>query len=142
MIARRMWPQLWRFHRIASLSKNGAVHSASNYMGLHFTPIVSKVAARVLRTPLVSYFEAVNACGDTKFAFRKQIGCHDFLLIRMCAWLLALQNRHEVSAFLSDIASSFDCVDMKKLIAKLRHLGVCDAFVDLLASFSPRDPQQ
>ena len=73
MLARRMWSQLWRFHRIAPFLKKGAVHSASNFWGLHLTPIVPKVAERVLRTPLVSYFEAFNAYGDTQFAFRKQI---------------------------------------------------------------------
>ena len=75
--------------------------------------------------PLVSCFEAVNAYGDTQFAFRKQIGCHDLLLILMCAWLLAFQNRHKVGVFLSDIACAFDPVDMKKLIAKLKQFGVC-----------------
>ena len=121
------------------LKKRGA-HTALNYMGLHLTPIVSKVAERVLRMPLVSYFvEAVNAYGDTQFAFRKQIGCHDLFLILMCAWLLAFQNRHKVNVLLGDIANAFDRVDIKKLIAKLKHLGVCNAFVDLLASYlAPR----
>ena len=40
---------------------------------------------------------------------------------------------------MSDIACAFDPVDMKKLIAKLLQFGVCDAFVDLLASYlAPR----
>ena len=102
----------------ATLQK-GAVHTVSNYRGLHLTPILSKVAERVLRMPLVSFFEAVNAYGGSQVAFRKQIGCEDLLLILMCAWLLAFQNRHTVGAFLGDIAGAFDRVDMKKLIAKL-----------------------
>ena len=85
--------------------------------------------------PLVSFFEAVNAYGDTQFAFRKQLGCHDILLILMRAWLLAFQNRHKVGVFLGDIVGAFDRVDTKQLIAKLEHLGVCEAFIDLLASY-------
>ena len=69
--------------------------------------------------PLESFFEAVNAYGDTQFAFRKQIVCHDRLLILMCAWLLAFQHRHKVCVFLSDIAGAFGRVDLNKLIAKL-----------------------
>ena len=81
----------------------------------------------------------MNAYGDTQFAFRKQIGCHDLVLILMCAWLLAFQNRHKVGVVLSDIAGAFGRVDTNKLIAKLEHLGVCEAFIDLLASYlAPR----
>ena len=68
--------------------------------------------------PLVSFFEAVNAYEDTQFTFRKQIGCHDVLLILMCAWLLAFQNRHKIGVFLGDIAGAVNRVDMNKLIAK------------------------
>ena len=81
----------------------------------------------------------MNAYGDTQFAFRKQIGCHDLVLILMCAWLLAFQNRHKVGVLLNDIAGAFARVNTKKLIAKLEHLGVCEAFIDLLASYlAPR----
>ncbi len=139
IVAQRVWPETWRFHRIAPLFKKGAVHKASNYRGLHLTSILSKVAERVLRVPLVSFFEAVNAYGDTQFAFRKNIGCHDLLLILLCSWLLAFQERQKVGVFLSDIAGAFDRVDAEKLVAKLRGLGVSDVFVDLLASYlAPR----
>ena len=57
----------------------------------------------------------------------------------MCAWLLAFQNRHKVGVFLSDISGAFGRVDAKKLHAKLERLGVCEAFIDLLASYlAPR----
>ena len=139
IIAQRSWPQIWRFHNIAPLFKKGAVHNAANYRGLHLTPILSKVAERVLRTPLVAFFESVNAYGDTQFAFRKNIGCHDLLLALMCSWLLSFQCRKKVGVFLSDIAGAFDRVDTTKLVAKLKALGVCDAFVELIASYlAPR----
>ena len=135
IVVRRTWPKMWQFHRIAPLFKKGAVHNVSNYRGLHLTCILSKVAERVLRIPLVSFFEAVGAYGDTQFAFRKNRGCHDLLLILLCAWLLAFQNREKVGIFLSDIAGAFDRVDSSKLVAKLRQLGVNDVFVDLLESY-------
>ena len=40
---------------------------------------------------------------------------------------------------MSDIAGAFDRVDTTKLVAKLKALGVCDAFVELIASYlAPR----
>ena len=87
----------------------------------------------------MAFFESVNAHGDIQFAFRKNIGCHDLLLALMCSWLLSFQCRKKVGVFLSDIAGAFDRVDTKKLVAKLNALGVCDAFVELIASYlAPR----
>ena len=89
IIAQCLWPQTLRFHNTAPLFKKGAVHNAANYRGLRLTPILSKVVERVLRTPLVAFFEAVDAYGETPFAFQKIVGCHDLLLALMCSWLLS-----------------------------------------------------
>ena len=139
LVKHRTWPRSWRFHRISPLYKKGAVHNASNYRGLHLTCILSKVAERVLKIPLGSYFDAVEAFGETQFAFRKNLGCFDLILLLMCTWLLVFQSRRKVGLFLSDIAGAFDRVDSEKLLAKIRQLGVCDAIVELLSEYlSPR----
>ena len=53
--------------------------------------------------------------------------------------MLSFQCRKKVGVFLSDIAGAFDRVDTTKLVAELKALGVCDAFVELIASYlAPR----
>ena len=48
--------------------------------------------------------------------------------------VLAFQRWEKVGIFLSDIGGAFDGVDAKKLVAKLKSFGVCDTFVELIAS--------
>ena len=83
----------------------------------------------------MAYFDSVDAFGEAQFAFRKGIGCHDFLLILFSSRLIAFQPREKVGSFMSDIAGAFDRVDAKKLLTKLRGLGVCEPFLDFIASY-------
>ena len=142
IVATGRWPALWKFHRMCLLYKKGVVSKPVNYRGLHLTPVLSKVAERVINVPFGSFLEATNAFGASQWAFRKKRGCTDLVLLLMCSWLLAFQRRRKVGVFLSDIAGAFDRVDASKLLQKLRRLGVCDALMALFTDFlSPRRAQ-
>ena len=142
MLQMGRWPEIWRSHRVCPLYKKGVVYKPSNYRGLHITPVRSKVAERVIKIPLSNFLEATDGYGSSQWAFRKQRGCTDLVLLLVCSWLNAFQRRHKVGVFLSDIASAFDRVDSAKLLAKMRRLGICKKilvfFEDYLAPRSAR----
>ena len=139
MVAEHRWPLLWKSHRICPLFKKGAVHKPGNYRGLHLTAVLSKVAERVLNATFGKFIEAVDAFGESQWAFRKKRGCPDLVLLLMCSWLRSFQRREKVGVFLSDISGAFDRVDANKMIKKLRRAGVCETLVQFFIDYlSPR----
>ena len=115
------------------------MHKATNYRGLHLTPIISKVAERVLKTFFGAYVEAIDAFGESQWAFRKGRGCPDLVLLMVSSWLRDFQRRRKVGVFLSDISGAFDRVDADKMVRKLRRIGLSDQLLRLFEDYlSPR----
>ena len=80
----------------------------ANYRGLHLTPVISKVVERVIKIPFGSYLEAVDAFGASQWAFRKERGCTDLVLLLVCGWLWAFQLQRKVGLFLKHISGAFN----------------------------------
>ena len=87
IVREHRWPLPWKFHRLCPLYKRGAVFTAGNYRGLHLTSVLSKVAERVLKIPLGSFIDAVDAFGENQWAFRRGRGCPDLVLLLICSLL-------------------------------------------------------
>ena len=83
------WPTIWKLHRVSPLYKKGAVYKPENYRGLHLTPVLSKVAERVIKIQFGSYIETIDGFGASQWAFRKNRWCTDLVLLLVCSWLIA-----------------------------------------------------
>ena len=76
------WPAMWKIHRVSPLYKKCVVYQPANYIGLHITRVLSKVAEQVIKIPLGNYLESTDAFGPSQWAFRKLRGCTDWC----CSW--------------------------------------------------------
>ena len=140
LLRSRMWPQIWRLHRIHPLYKKGAVSNATNYRGVHLTNILSKVAERVIGSLLGPYFDQADAFGVDQWAFRPKRSCRDLVALLVSRWLWAMDNGFKVAIYLSDIAGAFDKVDRDILLKRLKSAGLQDAMLDFLYSYlAPRE---
>ena len=105
------------------------MHTASNYSPK--SQIVSCACHLYFILKLLIY------TGTRNLRFKKSAVKY-LLDPNVCVAACVSEPRQNLCLF-NDIAGAFDRVDMKKLITKFKHLGGCDAFVDLLAScFAPR----
>jgi hypothetical protein len=118
---------------IIPLHKRGSLSDPCNYRGLNIVPVVSKVAEKCILEPLVTHLERVEGFGKRQFAFRRKIGCRDYLTVLLTRWIQALNNRQKVARFGSDIQGAFDHVSTVLLLDKLQKKGVRG---DLLKFFS------
>jgi len=140
MLARKIlssgkWPTSWKVHWIPPLHKKKAVFDAKNYRGLHITPQLSKVVERLLGVPLLAFLEATDAYGLNQFAYRKQRGCKDALLLNVLEWLWAFQHDEIIALYCSDVSGAFDRVKSTKLLSKLERKGVPPPMLKLLESW-------
>ena len=51
------WPKTWRYHLIVPIFKRDATFAAGNYRGVHLTPVLSKIAEKVIGKPLREFLQ-------------------------------------------------------------------------------------
>lgn len=113
-----------------ALSMNGP----SNYRGLHLTTVLSKVAQRVIGSPLELFLQE-RGRGDSQWAFRGDAGAKDLVTIAVARWGAQVCQDEKVGVHLADISGAFDKVSRERLMAKLAALGVAPAFLHFLNSY-------
>ena len=62
---------VWKLLKVCPLYKKGVVLLPTNYKGLHLTPVLSKVAERIIKIPFGNFIEAIDGFGAAQWAFRK-----------------------------------------------------------------------
>ena len=66
---------------------------------MHLTAQLAKVIERLIKTMMEPHLEKTHALGDNQFAYRKERGSRDMILMLMLEWLITLDKR-EKSAFI------------------------------------------
>ena len=102
------------------------------------TPQLSKVVERLVKGMMEPHLERVCAFGENQFAYRKERGSRDLILMLMLEWLIILDNRGKIGVYNSDVAGAFDRVDPEILIAKLRSHGLHERIIAVLKSWLER----
>ena len=81
------------------------------------------------------HLERVCAFGDNQFAYRKERGSRDLVLMLIIEWLILLEHRGKIAVYNSDVAGAFDRVSADLLITKLRSHGLHERLIGLLKSW-------
>ena len=129
------WPTQWKTHWIHCLFKRGAHSNPSNYRGVHLTSQLSKVVERVISSLLVPFLERHQRFSQHQFAYRRNVGFRDVLLINICHWLVAFESRKGILLYCSDVSGAFDKVPTARLIRKLFLAGILPKLLKLLCSW-------
>ena len=96
------WPSIWRLHLICPLYKRGSAFIPGNYRGIHLTPILAKLAERVIGRQLVTFLQS-GKFGSHQWAFTPGLSARDLVTSLMMSWILAICTGNKVGAYLSDI---------------------------------------
>ncbi len=81
MVREGEWPDCWREHWLAPISKKGSVADPNKYRGVHLTSVLSKVVEGVVGKVLVKYLEAIGASGQTQWGFCVRHSCRDLIAL-------------------------------------------------------------
>ena len=93
MLALGRWPEMWKLHRVSPLYKKGAVYKPDNYRGLHLTPVLSKVAKRVIKIPFGNHVDAIDGFGASQKARVYRSGLTSGVLLALCISAAAESRR-------------------------------------------------
>ena len=135
------WPRMWKLHCICPLFKRGSAFSPGNYRGVHLTPILSKIAEKVMCRPLIQYLQRCKF-GQHQWAFTPGLSARDLVTALMMSWILLICKGKKVGGYLGDISGAFDRVSKEYLIAKLNAAGVGSMYLNFLDAYlAPRRGQ-
>ena len=107
----------------------------TNYRGVHLTSQVSKTVERLLQKSFGSFLSTAESAGMNQFAYRKERGARDLLALLMLTWLVGFDKGRKYCLYCSDVSGAFDRVKAERLTAKLRKLGVPEAWAELFSSW-------
>ena len=103
------WPKQWRYHLVVPIFKKDVAYAAGNYRGMHLTPILSKIAEKVIGKSVREFLQD-HAFGNNQWAFTPGLGSRDLVTKLVMEWILAICCGKKVGAYLSDIYGAFDRV--------------------------------
>ena len=117
-------PQDWVSANVVPVFKRDDRHVPSNYWPISLTSIVVKTMERIIHSRLVSALESHNLIGVHQFGFRKRHSTTHLLLEAVHDWAKALECRDSCHCLCLDFAKAFDSVPHRRLLLKLRTLGI------------------
>ena len=128
-------------HLICPLFKRGSAFMAGNYRGIHLTPILSKVAEKVIGKNLLDFLYS-GSFGIHQWAFIPGLSARDLVTALVLSWILAICTGYKIAGYLGDITGAFDRVFKDYLLAKLQAAGIGPTYLNFLDSYlQPRIAQ-
>ena len=113
--------------------KKDAKTSKDNYRPVSILSDISKIHERLLFKQISEYFEPILSkfqCG-----FRKGYSAQHCLLAMLEKWKLAVDNKRNFGALLTDLSKAFDCLPHDLLLAKLNAYGFSLPALRLVQSY-------
>ena len=128
------WPSAWTEHWLVPLHKRKSTADPGNYRAINLTAQISKIAERYLSKFFVPTLE-LRAFGSTQFAYRKQHGARDAILLYVLSWIGSLNRGERIGVYCSDVSGAFDKVDADRLMQKLSTMGLSAQMLRVIRSW-------
>jgi hypothetical protein len=119
-------PEGWRVANVVPIFKKSAKSKAGNYRPVSLTSQVGKVFESILRDALNAHFDSFQLISDSQHGFSRGKSCLTNLLVYLEDVTSMLDSGRAVDVVYLDYAKAFDKVPHKRLVDKLRALGVDD----------------
>ena len=105
------------------------------YRGVNLTSQLSKTGERLIGLLFLPYLGEPGQSGKNQFAYIKKKGGRDALAILTFAWLNGLNARRKIAVLCSDVSGAFDRVCRKRLLKKLRKMGLHSKIIAVVESW-------
>ena len=117
-------PDDWKLANVTPIYKKGSKSLPSNYRPISLTSVVCKMLETLIRDKLVNHLEENNLLRDTQHGFRSKRSCLTNLLDFLHDVFNLYDDSKAVDIIYLDFQKAFDKVPHKRLLIKLRGLGI------------------
>src|SRR3989441_3177813 len=117
-------PKDWRVANVTALFKKGSKKELGNYRPVSLTSQIGKMSERILKDDLVKYLESNSLLYDSQHRFRKNKSCLTNLLEFLQVVTEGLDEGEPIDVIYLDFSKAFDKVPHKRLMLKLKAMGI------------------
>ena len=128
-------PESWKTANITPLFKKGDKRDPSNYRPISLTSVVCKVLERLIRDHLMNHLKMNNLLSNKQYGFIPGRSLSLQLLTVMNDWTKTLDKGELVDVIYLDFLKAFDSVPHRRLIHKLKSLGVHTQIIQWIENF-------
>ena len=117
-------PSDWRIANVASIFKKGDRTEPSNYRPISLTSIICKLLESLIRDAIMNHLIKHNLINSSQHGFWPHRSCLTNLLEYLEEVTKLIDAGHSVDLLYLDFSRAFDKVPHKRLLSKVRSLGV------------------
>ena len=130
-----MVPKDWKNANVTPIFKKGQRSLASNYRPVSLTSICSKVMESILRDSIIDHLEGNRLINDAQHGFRSGRSTQTNLIEFLDVTTKWMDEGKAFDVVYLDFSKAFDVVCHKKLIEKLKNIGIGGKLLEWLKNW-------
>ena len=119
-----VFPSAWKISEVTPLLKEGDHEVANNNLPLSLLPAISKICERVALNQLTSYMNEKKCLSKHQSGNKKLHSCETLGVFMRDKVFKAMDSKELTVIVLLDFSKAFDSIDHRKLLTKLKALGL------------------
>lgn len=130
-----VFPDILKLGKIKPLFKEGDRTDLNNYRPISLISNFSKIIEMIIKTQLVKFLEINNLLSENQFGFRQGKSTEDAILYLTSKVYKALDDNKPCISVFVDLKKAFDTVCHRKLIKKMKQMGLRGSAINLIKSY-------
>ena len=135
-------PHKWKIAHVIPIFKKGNKSTPSNYRPVSLTAICCKILERIIKQEIVNHLENNNILNKNQHGFRNRRSCITQLLEVIDIWNNIYDQGIPWDTIYMDFAKAFDKVPHKRLIHKIKGIGIQGTVLTWIINFLNKRQQR
>ena len=128
-------PDQWKTSTITPIHKNGDRHKESNYRPISITSVLCRTLEKIIRKHLVKHMQDNELLSPDQHGFTEKRSCESNLLQTVEDIITEMDKGMPIDEIYLDLAKAFDKVPHRRLLYKLKHMGINTSILTWIESF-------
>ena len=118
-------PKDWKCANVIPIHKKECRNTPSNYRPVSLTSVSCKVLEHIVFSSVMKHLDKHKILRQFQHGFRQHHSCETQLIGTIEDLAKGLRDKQQIDMLILDFSKAFDVVGHRRLLAKLRHYGVC-----------------
>lgn len=128
-------PDDWKSANVCPIFKNGRKSDPANYRPISLTSVCCKILEHIIFSAIMCHVDKNFLLSKIQHGFRKGLSCETQLLITYHEIAKLVNAGKQVDLVFLDFSKAFDRVPHKRLLSKIKALGIDDKVSEWIKSF-------
>ena len=128
-------PSDWNHANVTPVLKKGDKHNPGNYRPISITCIACKLLEHIFASNMMQHLETNNILYELQHRFRAKRSCESQIISLIHDLSQNNDKNIQTDLIIMDFAKAFDKVPHKRLLYKMKYLGISEQIINWVKSF-------